>query len=64
MICRVYNVKEENIMFELVPSEWMRKYLKEQGREFSDKEKAALIWNAPNRTLSERLEALDELVCG
>lgn len=51
-------------MFELVPSEWMRKYLKEQGREFSDKEKAALIWNAPNRTLSERLEALEELARG
>lgn len=48
-------------MFELVPSEWMRNYLKEQGREFSDKEKAALIWNVPNRTLSEKLEALEEL---
>lgn len=48
-------------MFELVPSKWMRNYLKEQGREFSDKEKAALIWNAPNRTLSERLETLEEL---
>ena len=42
----------------------MRKYLKEQGREFSDKEKAALIWNVPNRTLSERLEALEELARG
>lgn len=64
MICRICGVKEENTMFELVPSEWMRKYLKEQGRELSDKEKAALIWNAPNRTLSERLDALEELARG
>lgn len=48
-------------MFELVPSEWMRSYLKEQGREFSDKEKAALIRNAPNRRRSEILNALEEL---
>lgn len=51
-------------MFELVPSEWMRKNLKEQGRELSDMEKSALIWNAPDRTLSERLEALKELAHG
>lgn len=51
-------------MFETVPSEWMRKYLKAQGRELSDKEKAALIWNAPNHTLSEKLEALEELSRG
>lgn len=50
-------------MFELVPSDWMRKYLREQCREFSDWERAALIWNAPNRTLSEKLEALKELEC-
>ena len=51
-------------MFELVPSEWMRKYLKEQGRELSDKEKAALIRNVPNHTWSDRLEALEELARG
>lgn len=51
-------------MFELVPSEWMRSYLKEQGRELSDKEKAAIIWNAPKRRLEERLNVLKELAQG
>ncbi len=48
-------------MFELIPSKTMREYLKAQGREFTDFEKAALIWNAPHRTLSERIAALEEL---
>lgn len=51
-------------MYDFIPSEWMRKYLKEQGREFSDKKKAALIWNEPNHMLSERPEALWELARG
>lgn len=48
-------------MFELIPSKTMREYLKTQGREFTDFEKAALIRNAPNKTLSERIAALGEL---
>lgn len=48
-------------MFELVPSKWMKKYLEEQKKEFTDWEKATLIWNAPNHTWLERLEALKGL---
>lgn len=57
-------IRKEGNMFELVPSEWMRNYLKEQGRELSDKEKATIIWNAPKCRLEERLNALEELSRG
>lgn len=48
-------------MFELVPSNYMRKYFKEIGFEFSDFEKATLIWEAEGKTWKERLDALREL---
>lgn len=48
-------------MFELVPSKDMRDYFKSVHFEFSDFEKATLIWNAPKKTRNERLEALKEL---
>ena len=47
-------------MFELIPSEWMRNYLKDK-REFNDWEKAALIWNSPVHIWRERLDSLKEL---
>lgn len=48
-------------MFELVPSAWMRNHLKEKNRVFTDREKAALIWNSPSLLWREKLDALDEL---
>ena len=48
-------------MFELVPSACMRAYFKELHFEFTDFQKATLIWNAPNKSWKERLEALCEL---
>lgn len=47
-------------MFEVVASEWMRNYLKDR-RQFTDWEKAALIWNSPTHTWRERLDSLKEL---
>lgn len=49
-------------MFELVPSEYMRTILEEEGIVFTDFQKAALIWNAPGRSWEEKLEALWELM--
>lgn len=49
------------MMFELVPSEAMRAYFKEIGFEFTDSQKATLIYNAPNRTKKEIMAALREL---
>ena len=51
-------VKRE--LVQLVPSQWMEKYLKGR-KEFTDWEKATLIWNAPNTTLSNRLASLEVL---
>ena len=48
-------------MFELVPSTYMRDFYKEIGFEFTDFQKATLIWNAPNKTRQEILDALQEL---
>mgnify|MGYP007134821670 FL=1 len=48
-------------MFELVPSACMRAYFEELHFEFTDFQKATLIWNAPNKSWKERLEALCEL---
>ena len=45
-------------MFELVPSACMRAYFEELHFEFTDFQKATLIWNAPNKSWKERLEAL------
>lgn len=47
-------------MFEVVPSKWMREYLKDR-REFTDWEKATLTWNSPTHTWRERLDSLKEL---
>ncbi|HVI42979.1 MAG TPA: hypothetical protein VM577_20420 [Anaerovoracaceae bacterium] len=46
---------------ELIPSKDMRKYLTEQGRKFSDFEKATLIYNSRGHNLSEKEQALKEL---
>ena len=51
-------VKRE--LVQLVPSQWMEKYLKGR-KKFTDWEKATLIWNAPNTTLSNRLASLEVL---
>lgn len=48
-------------MFELVPSTDMRNFYKEIGFEFTDFQKATLIWNAPNKIRQEILDALQEL---
>lgn len=48
-------------MFDLVPSECMRKYYEEIGFTFTDFQKATLIWNAPGKKRQEILEALSEL---
>lgn len=48
-------------MFELVPSKYMRDFYKEIGFEFTDFQKATLIWNAPDRVRQEILDALKEL---
>lgn len=48
-------------MFELVPSQLMRDFYNEIGFEFTDFQNATLIWNAPNKTRKERLDALREL---
>lgn len=44
----------------IVPSKWMEDYLRGR-KEFTDREKATLIWNAPNTTLSNRLDSLEVL---
>lgn len=48
-------------MIETIPSRWMRDYFKKVNRELSDKEKATMIWNVPNVTWNERLDALKEI---
>lgn len=48
-------------MFELVPSTDMRDFYKEIGFEFTDFQKATLIWNAPDKARQEILDALQEL---
>ena len=48
-------------MFELIPSETMRQFYKDTGFKFTDFQRATLIWNAPNVTRAERLDALKEL---
>ena len=47
-------------MIEIVPSKWMREYLKNK-KEFTDREKATLIWNAPNTIWKSRIASLREL---
>lgn len=48
-------------MFELVPSQQMRDFYNEISFEFTDFQKATLIWNAPKKNWKEILDALREL---
>lgn len=48
-------------MFELVPSNYMRDIFQEQKFEFTDFQKATLIWNAPKKNREDKLAALLEL---
>lgn len=48
-------------MFEIVPSQWMKKCFEEIGFAFTDFQKATLIWNASGRLRQEILDALEEL---
>lgn len=48
-------------MFEIVPSQWMKKCFEEIDFAFTDFQKATLIWNAPGRLRQEILDALEEL---
>lgn len=53
-------IKDKCELVEIVPSRWMREYLKDK-KEFSDWEKATLIWKAPNVTWKSRMASLIEL---
>lgn len=48
-------------MFEVVSSQWMKKYFEEIDFTFTDFQKATLIWNASGRLRQEILDALEEL---
>ena len=48
-------------MIDIIPSKQMRKYYENVGFEFSDFQKATLIWNSPNHTRKDRLDSLKEL---
>ena len=50
-------IRDKCELVEIVPSRWMREYLKDK-KEFSDWEKATLIWNAPNVTWKSRMASL------
>lgn len=47
-------------MIEIIPSRWMKNYLKNR-REFTDAEKATMIWNLPTASWEEKLDSLEEL---
>lgn len=49
-------------MLELIPSKYMREYFEEIGWEFTDFEKATLIWNAPSTNLFLKMKKLEQLV--
>ena len=48
-------------MFELVPSEYMRELFRKNNYEFSDFNKATIIWNRKDVRREERISALKEL---
>ena len=50
-------IKDKCELVEIVPSRWMRNYLRGK-KEFSNWEKATLIWNAPNVTWKSRMASL------
>lgn len=56
----MFEIKGKSELVEIVPSRWMREYLKDK-KEFSDWEKATLIWNAPNVIWKRRMASLLEL---
>lgn len=47
-------------MFDLIPSEYMKKLFLKKGYELDDWQKATLIWNAPTKIWEERMVALNE----
>lgn len=53
--------KEADAMFELIPSKQVRDYMDEIGFEFTDHQKATLIWNAVGYNHYQILDALKEL---
>jgi len=48
-------------MFEIVPSQWMKKCFEEIDFAFTDFQKATLVWNAPGKLRKEILDALEDL---
>lgn len=48
-------------MIEIIPSEHARNVLQGK-RDFTDSEKATLIWNSPIASREEKLESLEELL--
>lgn len=48
-------------MFELIPSDHMKNLFEKKGFQFSDFQKATLIWNMPNQTWERKIAALKEL---
>lgn len=61
LIILPYEEEGEKRMFEIVPSQVMRQFYDEIGFEFTDFQKATLIWNAPGKNRQEILDALKEL---
>ena len=55
-----YENMEKKELVEMIPSKWMREYLKGK-KDFKDREKATLIWNAPNVTWENRVASLNVL---
>ena len=53
--------RREMKMFEIVPSQWMKKCFEEIDFAFTDFQKATLVWNAPGKLRQEILDALREL---
>lgn len=43
---------------QVIPSKWMKDYLKAKHREFTDCEQATLIWNSPGYTWRQKLDTL------
>ena len=50
----------EKELVEMIPSKWMREYLRDK-KDFTDREKATLIWNAPNVTWENCVASLNVL---
>jgi hypothetical protein len=57
---KILKVANKRELVQIVPSKWMNKYLRDK-KEFTDREMATLIWNAPNTTLNNRLASLEVL---